>query len=259
MVTDRSGAVALALEMAATARSIILDYYRQGVAVEAKSDASPVTLADRGAEAAMRRLINQRFPDHGIFGEEYGVERGDAEHVWVLDPIDGTKSFISGNPLFGTLIALVENGRPVVGLIDMPVLDESWVGADDRPATLNGAQVRVRANAALDAATLYATSPDMFVEDDEVAYRRLARAVRYPMYGANCYAYSMVAKGTADLVCEAQLKPYDYCACAALIEAAGGFAVDWRGAPLGLGSGDKVLLGGDARLKEPALAALAGA
>ena len=136
--------VGLALRLADTARAVIKGYFRTPVTVDDKADASPVTIADREAEASMRRLINQAAPGHGIFGEEYGAERPDAEWVWVLDPVDGTKAFITGKPSFGTLIALLHQGRPVLGIIDQPILDERWLGLDGRPTTLNGNPIRVR-------------------------------------------------------------------------------------------------------------------
>src|SRR6185437_12473234 len=149
--------LALADDLANAAAAVIRGYFRQKIAVDDKSDASPVTIADREAEAAMRRLIEKRFPDHGIFGEEHGKTRPEAEYVWVLDPIDGTKSFISGIPLFGTLIGLTFRGRPVLGIVDQPILRERWLGAAGRPTTLNGAPVRARPCPSLAAATLYCT------------------------------------------------------------------------------------------------------
>ncbi|HTT80449.1 MAG TPA: inositol monophosphatase family protein, partial [Stellaceae bacterium] len=154
--------MALANDLADAAGAAIRPHFRQKLAVDDKPDRSPVTAADRAAEAAMRELIAARFPDHGIIGEEFGREREDAEFVWVLDPIDGTKSFISGVPLFGTLIALAHRGRPILGVIDQPIQRERWIGAEDRPTTFNGAPVRCRACPDTAAATLFATSPDMF-------------------------------------------------------------------------------------------------
>src|SRR5256714_12803754 len=154
--------IAFANELADAAGEIVRRYFRQGVSVDDKADMSPVTIADREAEAALRVLIERRFPDHGILGEEHGSVRTDAERVWVLDPIDGTKSFISGVPLFGTLIALTRARRPILGIIDQPISRERWVGVAGRPTTLNGAVVGRRACPALTAATLFATTPDMF-------------------------------------------------------------------------------------------------
>ena len=151
-----------ASSLADAARDVIQRYRNFGVDVEVKTDESPVTLADRGAEQAMRALIEERFPEHGIAGEEYGTIRGKSEFVWSLDPIDGTKAFITGSPRFGTLIGLVESGKPVLGLIDMPVLDERWIGGRDYITRMNGAPVEVRACPDLSDAILAATSPSMF-------------------------------------------------------------------------------------------------
>jgi inositol-phosphate phosphatase/L-galactose 1-phosphate phosphatase/histidinol-phosphatase len=207
---------------------------------------------------AMRRLVNARFPGHGIIGEEYGPEREDAEFVWVLDPIDGTKSFISGVPLFGTLIALARQGRPILGVIDQPISRERWVGAAGRPTTLNGAAVSVRPCRDLAAATLFATSPDMFAGEDAEAFARLKAAVKLARFGADCYAYGLLAAGCIDLVAEAQLKPYDFCPMAPIVEGAGGAVTDWRGGALDLAADGHVLAAGDPDLHRAALALLAG-
>jgi histidinol-phosphatase len=245
--------LALADALADAARTVIRRYFRQKIAVDDKSDLTPVTVADREAEAAMRRLIEAQFPDHGILGEEHGAVRREAEYVWVLDPIDGTKSFISGIPLFGTLIALTYRGRPILGVIDQAILGERWVGAAGHPTTLNGAPVRSRACAALDKATLFSTAPEvMFRGDDLAGYRRLAGAVKLVRMGADCYAYAQLASGFIDLVVEAGLKPYDYCALVPVIEGAGGMMTDWQARALDLGSDGKVIACGD-----PALAPLA--
>jgi inositol-phosphate phosphatase / L-galactose 1-phosphate phosphatase / histidinol-phosphatase len=251
--------LALAEALADTARPIIRGYFRRGIAVDEKPDATPVTVADREAEAAMRRLIEDRFPEHGIIGEEHGRTRADAEHVWVLDPIDGTKSFISGIPLFGTLIALVHRGRPVIGIIDQPILDERWFGARGRPTTLNGAPARTRVCARLAQATLFSTAPQaMFAGADEEAFGRLSRSVKLLRTGADCYAYALLASGFIDLVVESGLKPYDYCALVPVIEGAGGALVDWEGRALDLSSDGRVIACGDPRLLAPARAALQG-
>lgn len=253
---DRSHAVGIALALADAARPVLMQHFRSGVAVDDKADHSPVTIADRDAEAAMRDVLRRLAPDHGVLGEEHGNERIDAEFVWVLDPIDGTKSFITGKPLFGTLIALCHHGVPVVGVIDMPALGERFIGADDRGAEFNGRAIRTRPCATLSDAMLYATSPHMFVGDDAVAFTRLTQAVKHPLYGADCYAYAMTAAGWTDLVVEASLKPYDFCACAAVLAAAGGASCDWQGRPLTLASDGRVIMAGDARLLTPTLSRL---
>jgi len=250
--------VALAGRLADAAGAAIRPHFRTPLPVEDKPDASPVTVADRAAEAAMRRLIEAACPEHGILGEEYGPARLDASHVWVLDPIDGTKAFISGLPLFGTLIALLVEGRPVLGVIDQPILAERWLGLAGAGTTLNGRPVRARACPALDRATLFATAPDMFRGADEAAFARLSDAVKLTRFGADCYATGMLAAGFADLVVEARLQPYDYCALVPVVEGAGGRATDWSGRPLGLGSDGRIAFAGDGALHAAALERLAG-
>ncbi|MBY0430211.1 MAG: histidinol-phosphatase [Rhodospirillales bacterium] len=248
--------LALAETLAEAAGPILRRYYRTQISVDDKADASPVTIADRDAEAAMRAIINREQPEHGIFGEEFGEERSDAEWVWVLDPVDGTKAFITGKPSFGTLIALLHNGAPVLGVIDQPILRERWLGAAGHPTTLNGDTVRVRPCDALAKAALYATGPEMFTGADETAWDRLRKAAKLPRYGADCYAYALLASGFVDLVVEAQLKPYDYCSMVPIIEGAGGIITDWRGQPLGLHSDGRVVAAGDLRAHAQALAVL---
>ena len=251
--------LALADELANAAGAVIRGYFRQKIAIDDKSDASPVTIADREAEAAMRRLIEKRFPDHGIFGEEHGKTRPEAEYVWVLDPIDGTKSFISGIPLFGTLIGLTFRGRPVLGIVDQPILRERWLGAAGRPTTLNGAPVRARPCPSLAAATLYCTAPDgMFTGADAVGFARLKDKVKLARYGADCYAYAQLASGFIDLVVEGSLKPYDYCPIVPVIERAGGTITDWQGSALHLGSDGRVVAAGNPALAGPVRAILTG-
>jgi inositol-phosphate phosphatase/L-galactose 1-phosphate phosphatase/histidinol-phosphatase len=250
--------LALASELADAAGAEIRPHFRQRLAVEDKADLTPVTAADRAAELAMRRLIEGRFPDHGIVGEEFGRVRENAEFVWVLDPIDGTKSFISGVPLFGTLIALAHAGHPILGVIDQPISRERWIGAAARPTTLNGVPIRCRTCAGLGAATLFATTPEMFRGPDAAAFARVSAGVKLTRFGADCYAYGLLAAGFIDLVLEASLKPYDFCAMIPIVEGAGGVATDWRGARLGLDSDGRVLVAGDHQTHEAALALLNG-
>jgi inositol-phosphate phosphatase/L-galactose 1-phosphate phosphatase/histidinol-phosphatase len=248
----------LAEQLADAAGAAVRPYFRTPIAIDDKPDASPVTVADRAAEAAMRALLEEHFPDHGILGEEFGRVRPEAEFVWTLDPIDGTKSFISGVPLFGTLIALVERGRPILGIIDQPIARERWVGAAGRPTTLNGAEIRVRACSGPAAATLFATSPDMFEGRDAPAFARLSAAVKLVRFGADCYAYGLLAAGFIDLVAEAHLKPYDFCPMVPIVEGAGGVITDWRGMPLDLTADGHALVAGDRAAHRAALALLAG-
>jgi inositol-phosphate phosphatase/L-galactose 1-phosphate phosphatase/histidinol-phosphatase len=257
-MTEADVFVTLAERMAEAVRPIVMGYFRAGVAIDEKADTTPVTAADREAEAEMRRMIKDAFPDHGILGEEHGAVRLDATHVWVLDPIDGTKSFVTGKPLFGTLIALLREGTPIVGVIDMPALAERWVGVEGRPTTFNGRPARVRPCPDLGRAWLYASSPHMFPGADAEAFERLRLKCRAGIYGADCYAYGLLASGTVDLVCEATTQPYDYCALVPVVTGAGGMISDWRGRPLGLHSDGRVLAAGDEGAHATAREVLAG-
>lgn len=254
VVTDQF--LDLAVQLADAAGAAIRPHFRKPIAVDDKADQSPVTIADRNAELAMRDLIRAHFPEHGIIGEEFGRERDDAEFVWVLDPIDGTKSFISGVPLFGTLIALSHHGRPIVGIIDQPISRERWIGAAGRAATMNGQPIRCRPCPALSAATAFATSPDMFIGGDATAFARLSAAAKLVRFGADCYAYGLLTLGCIDIVVEASLKPYDFSAMLPIVEGAGGIATDWQGAPLTIRSDGRVLVAGDRRAHEQALTLL---
>jgi histidinol phosphatase-like enzyme (inositol monophosphatase family) len=250
--------------LAAASREVIARHFRSRLEVESKSDESPVTIADRETEAALRQVLAERHPEHGIVGEEHGVERADAEFVWVLDPIDGTKSFITGSPLFGTLIALQRDGRPILGMIDMPVLGERWLGAAGHGTTFTDAQgeqeARCRPCAGIGEAMLRTTSLSMFETDprDLPALRRVMEAVKVTVWGGDCYCYGLLASGFQDLVIEANLANYDFMALIPVIEGAGGIASDWRGDPLGLESDGRVVMAGDPRVHEAALELLAG-
>ena len=253
--------VELAERLADRAREIVARYFRRDFEVEQKADLSPVTVADRETEAAMRAMIAEAFPDHGVLGEEHGIERGDARYLWVLDPIDGTKRFTTGHPQFGTLIALLADGRPILGVIDMPQMGERWLGAAGRPTAhrdrRGSGTARTRACGALGAAALYATSPQMFEGADLAAFERLRKAVRMPLFGGECYAYGLLASGFNDLVVEADMDPYDYLSHVAVIEGAGGVITDWQGRPLGLESDGRVLAAGDPALHRAAVELLA--
>jgi inositol-phosphate phosphatase/L-galactose 1-phosphate phosphatase/histidinol-phosphatase len=257
-VRDLDAFVALAEAMADAVRPVVLEPFADPVAFQEKTDKTPVTAADRAAEAVMRRMIEAAWPEHGILGEEYGTARGEASYVWVLDPIDGTKSFVTGKPLFGTLIALTRDGEPIVGIIDMPALDERWIGAADRPTTHNGSAVSARACASLAEAWIYATSPQMFEGADIAAFERLRGRCYAAVWGADLYAYGLLARGRVDLVCEASLQAYDFCAVVPVIVGAGGIITGWDGRPLDVRSEGRVLAAGDSRAHEAALAALAG-
>lgn len=249
--------IAFAATLADASAPVVRRHFRTAVPVDTKTDETPVTIADRDAEAAMRGLIERHHPGHGIVGEEHGRVREDAELVWVLDPIDGTRAFIAGKPTFGTLIALVRRGAPVLGIIDQPVLGERWLGIAGRPTTFNGAPAAVRRCPALDRAILNTTSPDLFERDDAVRFQRLSGRVRDTLYGGDCYAYALLASGFIDLVVEAGLKSYDFCALAPVVTGAGGSMTDWNGRALALGSDGHVIASGDPTLLPRAVELLA--
>nr|WP_295661607.1 histidinol-phosphatase [Polymorphobacter sp.] len=247
--------IALVHRLADAAGEVIRPHFRNLAAVETKDDASPVTVADRAAEAAIRAILAAERPGDGIIGEEYGEDRPDAARVWVIDPIDGTRAFIAGRPLFGTLVALLEDGVPVLGVIDQCIARDRWVGT---PAgtTLNGAAVRARPCPALAGAHVGTTSPYMF--DDLEAFQRVRAAARDVLYGGDNHNYALVATGCLDLVVESGLKVYDWAALVPVVTGAGGVMTDWSGAPLRRGSDGRVVAAGDPALLAEVLATLAG-
>jgi inositol-phosphate phosphatase / L-galactose 1-phosphate phosphatase / histidinol-phosphatase len=246
----------LAARLADAAADIIRPLFRKPFAMEAKADLSPVTEADQAAEAAMRAILKAERPDDGIIGEEYGREREDADRVWVLDPIDGTRSFVAGRPIFGTLIALIERGQPVLGVINQPISGERWVGAAGRATTLNGASIRTRPCAAIAQAHLATTGPGYFTPESWTAFERVRTAARDTLWGGDCYNYGLLAAGHLDLVVEDGLKLYDFAALVPIVEGAGGVMRDWKGRPLDMHSNGQVIAAGDASLIEVTVAAL---
>jgi myo-inositol-1(or 4)-monophosphatase len=247
-------------KLAAAAGDAILPFFRTSLSVENKSrgeNFDPVTAADRAAEQAMRALIRASFPEHGIVGEEFGNERTDAEYVWVLDPIDGTKSFISGMPAWGTLIALMRDGEPVYGLMHQPFTRERFSG-DGGAAHYRGPAgtrtLHARRCASLGEATLMTTSPLLMDQAERKAFERVEKAVRLSRYGGDCYAYCMVAAGHVDLVIEAGLKPYDVIPLIPIIAGAGGIITTWDGGPAK--NGGRIVAAGDKRVHAAAMAML---
>ena len=252
--------VAAAEAAADAAGAVIRPLFRSALLVEAKGDASPVTAADRGAEQAMRALLAERFPGHGIWGEEFGAERRDAEWLWLLDPIDGTRAFVTGRPLFGCLIALLHRGRPVLGIIDQPGIGERWVGVAGQPTRFRspiGGQAGCRPCAAVGQAELSCTSPDMFREQDQAGFARLRGAARRVTWGGDCYAYGLLALGLVDIVAEATMQPWDWAALVPVVEGAGGQVTGWAGEALTLDGADgRVLAVGDRALLPEAVGLL---
>lgn len=249
--------LAFAERLADAAGAVIAPYFRSKIAIDQKADDSPVTVADREAEQVMRGLIEQTWPDHGIEGEEFGAVRLDADHVWHLDPIDGTKSFITGRPLFGTLVSVAHRGKPLVGVIDCCMMKERWIGGVGLPSRWNGEPIAVRSCADLASAILYVTSPKMFRQPGEAeAFGRVEDAVALPLYGGDCYAYGQLAMGFADIIVEADLDTHDYLSLIPVIEGAGGIVTDWEGRALSPDSDGRVLAAGDRRVHAEALALL---
>jgi histidinol phosphatase-like enzyme (inositol monophosphatase family) len=229
---DLSPHHAFLVELARASGDFLRPLFGQhSLAVELKGDLSPVTAADRGAEELLRRLIKARFPSHGILGEEFGPENTDAEFVWVLDPVDGTKSFITGVPLWGTLIALLHHGQPVLGCIHQPVLNQLVIG-NNTTTTLNGTPVRCRATAALADATLLTCdwlTPAQY--QDAAAFDRLAKSARLCRTWGDAYGYLLLATGWADVVVDPVMNPWDIAALVPVIRGAGGVITDWNGGP----------------------------
>ena len=252
--------IALAHQLAEAARAEIRPLFRTAIDSEAKADASPVTIADRNAETAMRALIEDAFPDDGIHGEEFGVKTGSSRRVWVLDPIDGTTAFLAGRPIFATLIALLVDGFPVLGVIDQPINDERWIGVTGQPTLFNGQPVTTRRCRELSQATLATTGPQYFSQDEGDVFMALAAKTDHKrmVMGGDCYNYACLASGHVDLVCEAGLKLYDYAAHVPVVEGAGGMMCDWAGEPLHAGSDGRVLALGDPARLEDVLEAMGG-
>ena len=247
-------------ELATVSGEIILPFFRTSLGVENKNIKGrfdPVTAADRAAEDAMRTMIRRNFPEHGIIGEEYGTERGDADYVWVLDPIDGTKSFIAGMTAWGTLIALTRRGEPVFGLMHQPFTRERFFG-DGEAATYRGPagnrELHVRSCAALGDALLFTTSPLLMNDADRATFGQVEKVVRLSRYGGDCYAYCMLAAGHIDLVIETELKPHDVAALIPIITGAGGIITSWDNGPAQ--SGGRIVAAGDKRVHKQALALL---
>jgi histidinol phosphatase-like enzyme (inositol monophosphatase family) len=258
---QRSDDLAFLGHLADLASAAILPHFRSRGAVDNKgvNRFDPVTAADREAEQAIRAAIAALYPDDGILGEEFGTTNGEAERIWVIDPIDGTRSFISGLPVWGVLVGLLLGGKPTLGMMAQPFTGERFFG-DGTRAWFTGPggprDLLVRPCPSLDEAVLFTTSPDLFAAAERASYDRVEKRVRLARYGADCYAYCMVAAGFVDAVVEAGLQTYDIVPLIPVIEGAGGRVTDWEGnAPL---EGGRVVASGDARLHDRILDVLRG-
>jgi myo-inositol-1(or 4)-monophosphatase len=246
--------------LADIAAGVILPRFREPIGIESKQTDrfDPVTAADIEAERAMRAAIEAAYPDHGILGEEFGSSNVEADSVWVIDPIDGTRSFIAGVPLWGVLIGLTQNNTPRLGLMAQPFIGERFFG-DCVTAHYDGPggarQLATRSCGGIGEATIFTTSPDLFSAVERSAYQRVESKSRLARYGLDCYAYCMIAAGFVDAVVEAGLKPYDILPLIPIIEGAGGKVTDWSGNPVSSGN---VVATGDPRLHDRILRILAG-
>ena len=253
--------LAAAQAAADVAGCVIRPYFRAPLLATDKEDASPVTVADRTAERAMRAVLSERLPAHGILGEEFGLERPEARLRWVLDPLDGTRAFITGRPSFGILVALLEDGVPVLGVIDQPITGERWIGLAGAPTRFVSPGLpgvpRTRACAELAHAELSCTSPEMLGASAEPRWRGLRAAVKRASWGGDCYAYGLLALGRIDVIAECGMNPWDWAALVPVVEGAGGRITDWQGEALRETGDGTVLAVGDPALLAPAVAALA--
>ncbi|GKX64724.1 inositol monophosphatase family protein [Pragia fontium] len=214
-----------------------------------KDDQSPVTEIDQQVEKLIRERITDAFPDHGILGEEFGAQAQSEEFVWVIDPIDGTKQFIAGVPVYGTLISLCQNGKPILGIIDIPSLDERWVGAQNLPTTLNGHPIQTRSCQNLTDALMSTSNTEFVLPEHRAGFNYLIGASKWRIYGAACYAYGCLASGRIDLSIDSGgMREVDYCAMVPIIEGAGGKISDWDGEPLTMYSKSTVVAAGDPHL-----------
>lgn len=246
-----------AANVADEARKVAAHYFRSALQVDDKADSSPVTVADKEIEAYLRSRIAETFPDHGIFGEEQAPVNLDASMIWVVDPIDGTKSFVTGHPLFGNLMALLKDGTPWLGQIDMPMLGERWQGVAGTPTLHNGQPCRTSGCTTLSEARAYTTDPLLFTGPAKAAFDALADSTHLLRFGGDCYNYGLLASGHCDIVLEIAQQPYDYLPVVQVVQGAGGVISDWSGNPLSLASKGEVLASATPELHDRMLEKLA--
>lgn len=224
------------------ARRTSLRYFRASPELLIKADGSPVTVADRETERVIRDLLSRAHPQHAVMGEEYGWTPSDQPYTWIVDPIDGTKSYLAGAPTYGMLLGLLYDEAPVLGIIDIPALDERWCGMLGQPTTMNGRPVKTRNCVAVEQAVLTVISPDKLEGDEGPAVDELSRMARLCRYSSDGYSHSLLASGYVDMVVAAGQQPFDYLAVVPVVEGAGGCITDWAGKQLGLDSGGRILV-----------------
>lgn len=250
--------IEFANHLADISENVAKKYFRHSFGETAKSDQTPVTLADKETESVIREAILKKFPDHGIIGEEFGTVNENAKYQWVIDPIDGTVSFVIGRPIFGNLIALCENGVPILGVINQPIAGERWVGVKGGEAFFNGKKINTRKCTELSDAILCSTSPFFFQGEDWKMLNKIASQTKYQsqggiIYGGDCYLFGLLAFGQIDIIIEQGLNNFDFSALVPVVEAAGGIMTDWQGNELNINSDGKVLACGSKEIHEQVL------
>ncbi len=257
MDAETKDLMTFANELADAGRVIVRAAMERDPSVSVKADASYVTETDLAVETRLREMIDAKFPNHGVLGEEHGSRDLDAAHVWVLDPIDGTAAFVAGLPVFGTLIGLAREGRPYLGIVDHPATDERWTGVSGTSAAHNGRAIRTRPCEALAHAYMTNSNPDFLKPDEARRFHALRGQAQYTQYGGSCYSYGLLASGRTDIGIDAALDTFDIFAPTAVIEGAGGAVTDWDGRPIGFDMDGRVLATGSTTIHRQALAVLA--
>jgi len=245
--------IEFANQLVDSSAGVIRKYFRNLDKIETKSDASPVTIADREAESVLRNIIKSQYPEHGIHGEEFGIENPDAEYQWIIDPIDGTISFMSGRPTFGTMIGLLQNGTPILGIIDQPINHERWIAAKGEGLIFNGKKASVRKCKNLKSATISTTAPEYYNSHGLAKLHKLRDESAHILYGGDCYLYALVACGQLDIALDSGLKPHDFLPIIPIIKEAGGQITDWQGNELDKNSKGDVIVSGDERVHQEAI------
>ena len=241
--------VSFANHLSDESAKVIKQYFRQSIEIENKEDESPVTIADKKTELKIRDLIMDKYPDHGILGEEFEGKDIESEYLWVIDPIDGTRSFIAGHKDFGTLIALLHNKKPIIGIINCPMHEERWLGIDGKQTTMNGQKINTSNKQTVEESYLSSTGLYMFENDDfKRGFEKIKDKTRYHRFGGDCYNYGMVASGYIDIVIENTLKVHDYMALIPVIEGAGGKITDKFGKIINFDSDGSVVVSSNEKL-----------